>query len=140
MQQLVQAACSLNSLHLLSRGLGRRRWASMRVVSAAGCRARPQSPPLSSVTVPHTAQSWPPTAEASAALLTTTPTACLQEALFKPVPFGETGYVSLFSQATSREYVEVWDLFRSVDMDKESRVLKVRGGGAWWAACLCCGL
>lgn len=46
------------------------------------------------------------------------------EALFKPVPFGETGHVSLFTKATSAEYIQVWDLFRSVDMDKETRVLK----------------
>ncbi len=50
------------------------------------------------------------------------------EALFKPVPFGDTGHVSLFTQATSPEFVQVWELFRSVNMDKESRVLEVREG------------
>jgi len=44
--------------------------------------------------------------------------------LFKPAPFGDTGYVSAFTQAASSEHAHLWDLFRSVDSDKEERVLK----------------
>lgn len=43
------------------------------------------------------------------------------------MPFGESGQPSLFSRAAAPENVALWDLFRSVDMDKESRVLQVRG-------------
>lgn len=66
----------------------------------------------------------------------------LQEALFKPVPFGETGHASIFSRAVAPEHVQLWDLFRSVDMDKESRVLQVRrayaasGQGETWVGAL----
>lgn len=46
------------------------------------------------------------------------------ESLFKPVPFGETGRVSVFTLATAPEVVPLWDLFRSIDADKEARVLR----------------
>ena len=45
-------------------------------------------------------------------------------ALFKPAPFGETGHVSAFTQAAAPEHAALWELFRSVDMDKEGRVLQ----------------
>ena len=45
------------------------------------------------------------------------------ESLFKPAPFGETGYISAFTLAADPEYAPLWELFRSVDADKQDRVL-----------------
>jgi hypothetical protein len=45
------------------------------------------------------------------------------ESLFKPAPFGDTGYVSVFTLAAAPEHAPLWDLFRSVDSDKQNRVL-----------------
>ena len=45
------------------------------------------------------------------------------ESLFKPAPFGDTGYVSAFTLAAAPEHAALWDLFRSVDSDKQNRVL-----------------
>jgi R3H-associated N-terminal domain len=45
------------------------------------------------------------------------------ESLFKPAPFGDTGYVSAFTLAAAPEHAPLWDLFRSVDSDKQNRVL-----------------
>jgi cyclopropane fatty-acyl-phospholipid synthase-like methyltransferase len=46
------------------------------------------------------------------------------ESLFKPVPFGEVR-VSPMEEVLSAAYAQIWDLFRSIDMDKEQRVLEV---------------
>ena len=48
------------------------------------------------------------------------------EALFKPVPFGETGHLTALSQAVTMENQALWDCFHSIDFDKQSRVLEVR--------------
>lgn len=45
------------------------------------------------------------------------------ESLFKPAPFGDTGYVSAFTLAALPEHAPLWELFRSVDSDKQNRVL-----------------
>ena len=45
------------------------------------------------------------------------------ESLFKPAPFGETGHVSPFTQAALPENAGLWELFRSVDSDRQDRVL-----------------
>ena len=45
------------------------------------------------------------------------------ESLFKPAPFGDTGHVSAFTLAAAPEHAALWDLFRSVDADKQARVL-----------------
>lgn len=50
-------------------------------------------------------------------------TAADMEGLFKPAPFGRE-HVSLWTQAVSAEHAYLWDLFRSVDMDKQQRVLQ----------------
>eukprot|EP00887_Chlorella_sp_A99_P006276 scaffold3.g6276.t1 len=50
-------------------------------------------------------------------------TAAEMAALFQPAPWGERGVASVFSQATSPQHIQLWELFRSVDMDRESRVL-----------------
>lgn len=46
------------------------------------------------------------------------------ESLFKPAPFGDTGHVSAFTLAAAPEHAMLWDLFRSVDSDKQTRVLQ----------------
>lgn len=51
------------------------------------------------------------------------------DALFKPVPFGETGHVTALSEAVTAENQELWDIFRSIKFDKQSRVIEVR---SWW--------
>ena len=48
------------------------------------------------------------------------------EALFKPVPFGYSDHVGPFEQIASPLYAALWDHFRSIDMDKECKVLQVR--------------
>lgn len=53
-------------------------------------------------------------------------TARAMEGLFKPVPFGETRHVTALSEAVTMEDQALWDAFRSIDMDRESRVLEVR--------------
>jgi len=50
-------------------------------------------------------------------------TAKEMESLFKPAPFGETDYVSPFTLAAAPEHCALWDLFRTVDADKQQRVL-----------------
>ena len=45
------------------------------------------------------------------------------DSLFKPVPFGDAGPPSVFMQISSVDYESLWDLFRSVDVDKQARVL-----------------
>ncbi len=52
-------------------------------------------------------------------------TADAMEALFQPAPFGETR-VSLLEQISSPENAAIWDMFRSIDPDKQSKVLQVR--------------
>lgn len=49
-------------------------------------------------------------------------TASDMSSLFAPVPFGETR-ISLWEQAAAPEHAVLWDLFRSLDMDRQSRVL-----------------
>jgi hypothetical protein len=49
-------------------------------------------------------------------------TASDMESLFKPVPFGEN-QVSVFTLAADPAVAPLWDLFRSVDADKQDRVL-----------------
>ena len=46
------------------------------------------------------------------------------EALFKPVPFGES-HVSPLMQATAPDVLPIWDLFRNIDEDKQNRTLQV---------------
>lgn len=46
------------------------------------------------------------------------------EALFQPVPFGEVR-VSWLEQISSPENAALWDMFRSIDPDKQSKVLLV---------------
>ncbi|PSC69651.1 R3H domain-containing 4 isoform X2 [Micractinium conductrix] len=50
-------------------------------------------------------------------------TASDMASLFKPVPFGEAR-PSLWEQAAAPEHAVLWDLFRSLEMDKQSRVLQ----------------
>ena len=47
------------------------------------------------------------------------------EALFKPVPFGDTGHRSAITQAAAPAMVPVWDLFRNIDEDKQNVTLQV---------------
>lgn len=51
-------------------------------------------------------------------------TADAMEALFQPVPFGEVR-VSWLEQISSPENAALWDMFRSIDPDKQSKVLLV---------------
>ena len=62
------------------------------------------------------------------------------DALFKPVPFGETGHVTALSEAVTAENQALWDIFRSIDFDKQSRVLEVRCLARWsaWYSLACC--
>ena len=46
------------------------------------------------------------------------------EALFKPVPFGESR-ISPLTQATAPDVLPIWDLFRNIDEDKQNRTLQV---------------
>lgn len=52
-------------------------------------------------------------------------TASDMEALFKPVPFGDTGHRSALTQAAAPDLLPVWDLFRSVDEDKQNVTIQV---------------
>ena len=47
------------------------------------------------------------------------------ESLFAPVPFGEPR-VSALERIAAPEHALVWDMFRSIDPDKQARVLLVR--------------
>jgi hypothetical protein len=47
------------------------------------------------------------------------------EALFQPVPFGEER-VSTLEKISGPEHAPVWDMFRSIDPDKQAKVLLVR--------------
>ena len=49
-------------------------------------------------------------------------TASDMSSLFSPVPFGESR-TTLWEQAAAPEHAVLWDLFRSLDMDRQSRVL-----------------
>jgi hypothetical protein len=53
-----------------------------------------------------------------------------QEAQFKPIPFGMAAPPSVFTVASAPEHAAVWDHFRSIDSDKQARVLQVRFGTA----------
>ena len=55
-------------------------------------------------------------------------TAAEMASLFKPVPFGAPRGSSPWELAAQPEHAVLWDLFRSLDMDKQSRVLQVGGG------------
>lgn len=48
-----------------------------------------------------------------------------QERQFKPVPFGFPAPPSAFTLASAPEHAAVWEHFRSIDSDKEARVLQV---------------
>lgn len=50
-------------------------------------------------------------------------TADAMEALFQPAPFGESR-VSLLEQISSPENAAIWDMFRSIDPDKQTKVLQ----------------
>lgn len=50
---------------------------------------------------------------------------CPQESQFKPIPFGLPAPPSAFTLASAPEHAAVWDHFRSIDSDKEARVLQV---------------
>lgn len=54
-------------------------------------------------------------------------TASDMASLFKPVPFGEQR-TSPWQLAAQPEHAVLWDLFRSLEMDKQSRVLQVGAG------------
>lgn len=68
-------------------------------------------------------------------------TAADMASLFKPVPFGQPR-TSVWERAAQPEHAYLWDMFRSLEMDKQARVLqvgRVRGqgrvwGGAGWCA------
>jgi hypothetical protein len=49
----------------------------------------------------------------------------VQEGQFKPIPFGIVPPPSAFTLAAAPEHAAVWDHFRSIDSDKEARVLQV---------------
>lgn len=51
-------------------------------------------------------------------------TATSMEMLFKPPPFGEPGPTRTFDPA-NLDTILVWDLFRNIDCEKQSRVLEV---------------
>ena len=51
-------------------------------------------------------------------------TAKEMQGLFQPAPFGETGHTSMWAMASLPEVAPLWDLFRSVEMDKQDRVLQ----------------
>lgn len=44
--------------------------------------------------------------------------------LFSPAPFGESRPSAL--QTALAETPQLWDMFRNIDMDKQSRVLQVQ--------------
>jgi hypothetical protein len=46
------------------------------------------------------------------------------EALFQPVPFGDVR-VSALEQISAPEHAPIWDMFRSIDPDKQAKVLLV---------------
>ena len=46
------------------------------------------------------------------------------QGLFQPIPFGDPAPPSAFQLAAGR-YAPLWDAFRVIDMDKQSRVLQV---------------
>lgn len=47
------------------------------------------------------------------------------ESLFKPTPFGDNpGRVSALTQASQPEHSQIWENFRSIDPDKEAKVLQ----------------
>jgi len=48
-----------------------------------------------------------------------------QESQFKPIPFGIPQPPSAFTLAAAPEHAALWDHFRSIDSDKEARVLQV---------------
>ena len=47
------------------------------------------------------------------------------QSLFSPVPFGNAPVKSVMQQAAEPEVYAIWESFISIDMDKQSRVLKV---------------
>jgi hypothetical protein len=47
------------------------------------------------------------------------------ESLFSPVPFGEPR-VSVLERIAAPEHAPIWDMFRSIDPDKQAAVLLVR--------------
>lgn len=51
-------------------------------------------------------------------------TAQEMDSLFKPPPWGSTHYVSPISEVTQGEGRHIWDQFRSIDSEKEQRVLQ----------------
>lgn len=53
-------------------------------------------------------------------------TAADMEALFQPIPFGETGYESPLTQVTAPDISPIWDLFRNINEDRQARTLQVR--------------
>ncbi len=55
-------------------------------------------------------------------------TAADMASLFKPVPFGQPR-TSVWERAAQPEHAYLWDMFRSLEMDKQARVLQVRRGG-----------
>lgn len=52
-------------------------------------------------------------------------TASDMEALFKPAPFGDTGYESPLSRITEHNNLPIWDLFRNIDEDRQNNTLHV---------------
>jgi hypothetical protein len=62
-----------------------------------------------------------------------------QESQFKPIPFGFPAPPSAFTLASAPEHAAVWDHFRSIDSDKEARVLQVRPLHTLLGAAACAG-
>lgn len=45
--------------------------------------------------------------------------------LFQPAPFGYSNHLTPLQQALLPENVGIWELFRNIDSDRQSRVLQV---------------
>ena len=56
--------------------------------------------------------------------MTPSMTAKEMQGLFQPAPFGDTGHVSIWTLASESDIAPLWEVFRSVDMDMQERVLQ----------------
>lgn len=82
--------------------------------------------PLSATLTHLTTQLNDTTQSTGDAAATAPPPVCrTQERQFKPVPFGFPAPPSAFTLASAPEHAAVWEHFRSIDSDKEARVLQV---------------
>ena len=53
-------------------------------------------------------------------------TASEMEGLFKPVPFGDSSHISPLQEVLQPENASIWDMFRNIDYDKQTRFMQVR--------------